>query len=430
MPITASEVFTPNDYPTHTYVERGVKLEQLLRNAHATPKAVISISGPSKSGKTVLAERVIGKDNLIVVSGSEIEEAGNLWERVLDWMGAPSTVTEQSGDSSASELSGQASGDFGIPLVARGSGQVALREGGTVSSSTTTTVARYGLAQVVKEIADSDFVVLIDDFHYMPRPVQVEAAKQIKTAAERGVKILVASVPHRSDDVVRSNSELRGRTTNIDTSFWPINELKQIALVGFPKLNATITDEGATRLAREACGSPQIMQAICLQTCFHLDLRQESGAPITIEFSAADLGQILEVASLTSDYSSLVREMHRGPKIRGTERKEFTFTDGTKGDVYRCLLLAIAEHPPAMDLPYTKLMERVARVCTAGSSPVGSSVTEACKQIVKLARAMHSNQRIIDFDDEAGAGTLSIVDPYWLFYLRSSPKLEILAKGE
>jgi len=46
------------------------------------------------------------------------------------------------------------------------------------------------LAQIVKEIADSDFAVLIDDFHYMPRKIQAEAAKQIKTAAERGVRIL------------------------------------------------------------------------------------------------------------------------------------------------------------------------------------------------------------------------------------------------
>ena len=66
------DVFTPNDFPRYTYVNRAVSppLEQQLKQALATPKEVISISGPSKSGKTVLIEQVVGPDNLITVSGS------------------------------------------------------------------------------------------------------------------------------------------------------------------------------------------------------------------------------------------------------------------------------------------------------------------------------------------------------------------------
>jgi hypothetical protein len=65
----ATEVFTPNDVPTVTYVKRATPLEQRLRDAFQTPKPVISISGPSKSGKTVLVNKVIDRDNLISIVG-------------------------------------------------------------------------------------------------------------------------------------------------------------------------------------------------------------------------------------------------------------------------------------------------------------------------------------------------------------------------
>ena len=76
------------------------------------------------------------------------------------------------------------------------------------------------LRQVVKEIGGSSFVVFVDDFHYIPKDVQKEIGQQIKEAAEGGVRICTASAPHRSDDVVRSNTELRGRVTAIDTDYW------------------------------------------------------------------------------------------------------------------------------------------------------------------------------------------------------------------
>ena len=60
MRLYATDVFTPNDFPEHTYVRReGEDLEQRLERALATPKVVVSISGPSKSGKTVLDRKSV-----------------------------------------------------------------------------------------------------------------------------------------------------------------------------------------------------------------------------------------------------------------------------------------------------------------------------------------------------------------------------------
>jgi hypothetical protein len=87
----AVDVFTPNDFPTFTYVERAThKFEDRLREALTVPKMIISLSGPSKSGKTVLVNKVVEPDNLIPLSGASIRSTDQLWAKVLAWMDVPS----------------------------------------------------------------------------------------------------------------------------------------------------------------------------------------------------------------------------------------------------------------------------------------------------------------------------------------------------
>jgi hypothetical protein len=73
--LRAIDVFTPSDFPTHTYVKRAEeRLEKRLREALETPGEVVSVSGPSKSGKSVLIERVVGRDDLITITGADLSE--------------------------------------------------------------------------------------------------------------------------------------------------------------------------------------------------------------------------------------------------------------------------------------------------------------------------------------------------------------------
>ena len=422
--LTPVEVFTPNDFPRYTYVKRVVDppLEGQLKTALETPKEVISISGPSKSGKTVLIEQIVGPDNLITVSGSEIDSVSSLWDRVLDWIGAPLSETASDSTASMSGSSSQVSGSGGIPQVA----QVQISVGAQGSSTETTVVGstrgRTGLAQVQREIGNSTFCVLVDDFHYIRSDLQIEIGRQIKTASERGIRMITASVPHRSDDVVRSNSELRGRTLNIDTDFWTDIELERIARSGFEALNIKVNDDIITSLAKDACRSPQLMQRICLNLCNNIRARQTYDSLRYITHSDVDIPNILSTTSASSDFKTLLETMHTGPKTRGQERNKFNFIDGSRGDVYRCILLAIKQDPPLMELPYQVLMDRIRAVCV-GEAPVGRSVTEACGQISTFASA----DRTVEFDSGADVETFHVSDPYWLFYLRCSPKLTRLA---
>lgn len=420
-----TEIFTPSDFPVHTYVKRDEdRMEERLREALATPGEIVSISGPSKSGKTVLIEQVAGRDNLISVTGAGLSEVADLWERVLDWMEAPVASVTASATSVGASASGGAKGGVTLPLLCSVAAEGSATVSGNRTSTTTHTKGRGGVSQVVRELGDSSYVLLIDDYHYMPGPVQAEVAKQIKEAARRGVKIVTASVPHRSDDVVRSNPELRGRVRAIDTKPWKANELYQIARLGFAAAGVVVPDSIMRQFAAEASESPQLMQAICLQLCFNLKHYETKPSVLRPDISDQNVRAVFEETSTRTDFASLIRSMHAGPKVRGTERKEYELSDGSRGDVYRALLVALRSDPPLLNFHWNDLSRRIQQTCRP-DSPQAASISTACAQITRIARDMYPTQRVIDWEGDP-ANILSIEDPYFLFYLRWSDKLQSL----
>lgn len=421
MPIKTQEVFTPGTFPTHTYVERRREgFEQALSDALLTVGQVISLAGPSKSGKTVLIEQVVGRDNLIQISGAGIEHPDDIWNRILDWMDAPESVsrTTSKTESKGAELA--AGGRIGVIGVASGHTDAKAKIASERGEDTTNTRGRRGQAQVVKELRNSDYVILLDDFHYMSRDLQIEVTKIIKDVVRQDVKLCTAMVRHRGDDVVRANPELRGRVRSIDLEYWKSEELQRIATMGFGVLNASVPGDYVKAFSVESAGSPQLMQQICLAACLTSRILEKRDAAQHIPKDFETMNKILAQTSANTDFRSLVDVLDSGAKTRGEPRKEHKFDDGTSGDTYRAVLKAIARNPPRLSFDYEELSKRVSAICK-GDGPSGSSVITTCEQLKKLAEEKMPAERAIDWDEQKQI--LDIPDPYLLFYLRWSNRL-------
>ena len=143
--LSAAEVFTPTSYPTYTYVPRDeLHHERLLRQWTRSSTQIASISGPSKAGKTVLVQRVVGEGNLVTVSGASVRAPDQLWERVLDWWGEPHVTVASRADSSSEGSSRDRSANVGLA----GTGATAKSGTATTTVSAETlqaTVNRRGL---------------------------------------------------------------------------------------------------------------------------------------------------------------------------------------------------------------------------------------------------------------------------------------------
>lgn len=162
------------------------------------------------------------------------------------------------------------------------------------------------------------------------------------------------------------------------------------------------------------------MQLLCLHVCFVRGLRATAKEFTALGLKADELRAVLEQASASTDFRSLVDVLDAGPRTRGTERKMYKYIDESEGDVYRCVLKAVAADPPRLSFGYDQLLERTVKLCV-GESPVGSSVTGTCLHMSRLALDKFPHERAVDWDEEKQ--TLDIPDPYLLFYLRWSGRL-------
>ncbi|HEX5063181.1 MAG TPA: hypothetical protein VFV99_27585 [Kofleriaceae bacterium] len=420
--LSSAEVFTPTSFPFHTYVERPeLHNERLLQEWLRSSTQIASVSGPSKAGKTVLIQRVVGEDNLCTISGAQVRTADQLWERVLDWYGEPHSTTATNADATTDTSAHEKSVTVGVPGTgAAGKHLSTHAQMGT--ETTSATVNRRGLAQVVQEIAHSPYTLLLDDFHYIPPAVQADVAQQLKDASSRGVRMCVASVPVRADNLVRALPELRGRVLSVDLDYWKQKDLLQIPKLGLPLLNLEVDEASLQMFAREAAGSPQLMQTICLWMCNHLGVRETLDQPRSVKLDELGRKEILFLTSCTADFRSLVRAMISGPRARPGERRSYVHQDGRIADVYLSIMRAVAMDPPRLSIDYADLQQRLEVLCK-GASPEGSSLVNACARLGQIASGFPSlTGPPFEWDEQAQM--ILMPDPYLLFYLRWSVALE------
>lgn len=416
----ASEVFTPGKFPVHTFVDDHLqdKKQQLLDTLDAGAM-LISISGPSKSGKTVFIEECLGRNSLIQVTGAGVNTPSDMWKRVFDIIGTeiPASIARISGTSGTVGGKGAVEGSA---LVVKGRGEVSASKTNSESETVSASFSSDCLQLLIKELGGTDLVVFIDDFHYVPANVQVELAQQIKEAIRNGVRFVCASVPYHADDVIRSNPDLRGRVFSIDFEYWGKETLKKIAYKGFAELGVGYSLPAVDNLASEAAGSPQLMQYLCLNACYELGVREKSDSQVELLSEPQFHENICRRTVQSTDYGSVIELMKEGPKTRGSDRNVYMTRFGWNGDVYRLLVKALSVDPPQLTFRYNALNQRILNICPTGG-PSGSSITNACAHSAKIVNDANGS-RIVEWDGEHDV--FDITDPYFLFYLRWSDAVD------
>src|SRR5690554_5092902 len=81
----ATEVFISGGLPTVTYYPRThLELEKKLMDYIDTGYKLISVTGPTKSGKTVLCTKLIPQEKCVFLSGGAISNENDFWESILN----------------------------------------------------------------------------------------------------------------------------------------------------------------------------------------------------------------------------------------------------------------------------------------------------------------------------------------------------------
>jgi hypothetical protein len=411
-----NEVFTPGSLPTYTYCTRkDLNLEKSLQEGIKTTGFICSISGPSKSGKTVLCESVIKKSDMLLVAGGGVSSESVFWQRLRSKLDLPTTLTSKNVSSTSTEVKSDLSGNIQIPLVAKGEGKI----GGSLGESTENAVSatydgRNGVG-LLEFIRDKNLILVVDDFHYIDRAVQKSLAQQFKEAARAGCTIVVISVSHRADDAIRVNPDLRGRVFSIDIPFWKWKELKDIAFKGFPLLNMKLKETLVETLAEESICSPQLMQLLCLQICNKLNINEMLKEKKTISLKQQQIINLLKATTSIVNCRTSLDIIVGGAKTRGSKRKEHTLNTGRSGDIYYILLKAIAGLDANKSYHLQAIKDRIDDLHPT-DPPSGVRIMRTLEQMYKTVLEKLGEDRVLEWDNEKE--TLNILDPYFLYYLR------------
>lgn len=379
-----SEVFKPGTYPEMTYVSRESKgtkytYEERLQQSLAIDGYLTYIVGPSKIGKTVLCEKVIGAANMVCMSGNDFSKEKDFWSGIGKKVGISmeAAVSEESAAFSETEQ----------------------------KSITVTKNYFVTKDKVIDYFKKNDKVLVLDDFHYAPPEIQYDIACQLKEIIRMGFKAVVVSLPYRSDDAIRLNPDLTGRILVIEIEPWKTEELEEIAKKGFGKLQIQVGQSLIARMAKESIHSPQLMQSICL----NIGLLPDSSDTITDEV----IEESCRFTCMNLPYGDVVRVLKAGPSTRGQQRLQYTLSDGSKRDIYGLILKVLSDNPPLVELSIEELMERIKNSAPENMITT-KKVRDSLKNWQKLLETLGSLYQVLEWKDD----TIHVLDNMFLFYIR------------
>ena len=406
MTLRIGEVFVVGRLPRVTYNARDNRgLEAQMRAYLEDRGTILSVSGATKTGKTVLLRSVTPE--AITLSGGTIENISDMWLQIAERLGVWSTV-------SRTEVlaEGTASGwDAGLNTVISGKRTGASS---TESSHESSLVRQLNPAiEARKSLAGNLYELVIDDFHYIDREVQLAIVRGLKDLVFDGLGVIIASVPHRAFDAVRVEKEMTGRVTHLNVAPWSAEELIEIARLGFNALN--VLDPGdrlASRLAEESFASPHLMQEFCRRLCRANGVEEAQAEALTLR-EPSDWREFFEETA--ADTSKMAFDMLRtGPRQR-SDRIRRKLKDGRETDIYGAVLAAIAHTGPKLEIGYEALRSSLRDVLDS-EWPQRHEITRVLDQMTQIAREKVEGEPVLEYDDQLS--TVHISDPYFAFFLR------------
>lgn len=388
MGLKAENVFKPGAYPEYTYVSRnyedtGISYELRLKQALRIAGCLTSLIGPSKMGKTILCEKVIGFDNIVEISGADFDGEMDFWAVVAAKVGLPyagEITTER-----------EAAEEYSKERDSRNEKFVLSKD------------------KIIQYYKENEKVLVIDDYHYASQEMQMRMAQQLKDAIRRELKVVVVSLPHRSDDAIRQNADLSGRLSLINIEAWKKEDLKEIAMKGFKQLSINIAEAVAEKLAVECLTSPQLMQYLCLSICTLVEDRNEDTVCAEI------LDTAYKFTTVNFNYYDVASVMAKGPNPRGKRRSLYQTKGGKELDLYGLIVDSFAKNPPEMDLDFNMIYSRITDLIKVKETvPDKQSVKNHLNNLQLILKEKEEIYRAIEWKD----GKVYILDPLFLFYLR------------
>lgn len=406
--VTLGDVFNPGGMPSVTYVERSsLGLERQLNSALARGGAIVTVSGPTKSGKTVLCRKVLDTDSLWL-DGGDVTSNQSFWEFIREHLDEPSIRMRSesaSRESGASDISGGVS--IGIASIGGSKGSPISRYGQTHTDG----FSGASIRRLRNGLIEAKSPIVIDDFHFIKPDTQREIINSLKPAIFDGLQVIFIAVPHRASDPLAVQGEMQGRFHHLEVTPWDVEELYQIPAQGFPALNCAVSRSEMEEICGVSYNNPLIRQDICFRLCEAVDVLERQ--PVAQVITTGDLANICELVAQHSGFP-IFEKLARGPKR--AERKKRRLRKGGALDIYPAIMLSVVENGANSVTTYDQIRSSLRDLLIDGDIPQKNEVNNACGYMSEISKTGISSRNVepVEWHNDK----FIISDPFLLFYMR------------
>lgn len=413
--IRTSQVFVPGGFPQITYIPRDEhQLEARVKSVQDNLSKLMVITGATKSGKTVLVDKVFPQDSSIWIDGGTITDEQSFWDTIIDKLDLY-TFSEHTKANNDFVQSGLEASVEGNAFLVKGSAVIsgAINVGSAEGESHHRNISSKIIA--TRALQQQLIPLIVDDFHYISKPIQKTIVRALKAPIMHGLPVIFIAIPNRKYDAVEVEREMTGRIENIEMPVWSETELKGIAYTGFEKLNVQANDELIAELANAAYGSPFLMQEFCKEVCQQSDITEQESST---QFIPANIN-IAPIFKSIAEHSgrSMFDKLKRGPRAR-TDRKPRHMVNGSITDIYGVVMEGLKALQPGVEsVSYESLRSNIKNIL-AEDPPQKHEVTRVLDKIAEISYTDTSSTPVIDWQREDNI--ITITDPFFAFFLRWS----------
>lgn len=408
-----SEVFVPGGLPKYTYVPRRPrKLEEKLGQVSNNLCKIATVTGATKSGKTVLVRKLFENIPNVWIDGGYVRKEQDFWDIAGAQLRAASETEQSTAEEAGSEIGGEASAGASA-LIARAGAKVTGKGSWKTSTVERTKIVSYTPWTVIEELKRSHTAIIVDDFHYLPRNLQGSITRFLKPLVFDGVPVIYLAIPHRRYDAIKVEREMNGRIELVEVPAWTDVELAEIAQLGFPLVNITPDIDTSMMLAKEAQGSPHLMQEFCKDICHKSDL-EETAEQTRFINRDYDYSRIFHTVAEELG-KNIFEKLARGPRSR-TDRLPRKLKSGQTADIYKVVLLALADLKPGVTTVEYETLRSSIRNVLDDVLPDAHQVSRVLEQMAKISTMDESSVPVIDYEKDERK--LHITDPFFAFFLK------------
>lgn len=408
--IPISSIFSGLGIPEYTYVaqENGL-YERQLSQAINEKGTLCLITGSSKTGKSTLYNKVLGKKGYspILLRCDATVDADEFWKRPLEAVDFSRLKEVKNTESAESAAHATIKGTIGWAWLAGLIGEVSLGIKGKREESEIreAILSKPSPSHLLPLLRNTNAILVVEDFHYLLDEVQKHIFQQWKTFTDGGVSIVVVGTTHHGVDLAYANSDLVGRIQQIDLKRWSQSDLAKIVTQGFDKLGIVCSPLVSNTISSESAGLPIITQQVCAQLFFDKEIAEVLSGQ-SLAFTKKDAYDALHNVAITryKQFESWYTRLKTGPRMAAR-----------KYNTYELILSIFTLNPPKFELKRHEVDERISKLPIQKKEiPPPASINST---LSALARFQARNGfELLEWSAKDQA--IYVIEPAFLFYLR------------